>query len=130
MSKTYWVDRIDEQNRRLLDKTEAQIMRQLIKLYEHSLLVLKKDIKQLYADIITNQVNDTIGISDFYQYDRYYKMANDLNTNLASLNKSSIELLEDKFEKMYVDSQLVLNKLNKNWSNDYIKDPRPVINEI
>lgn len=133
MSNSYWVDRLDAQNLRLLDKTEAQLMRQVAKMYRGALNTLTKDVKQLYADMITNAQNGVISIADLYRYDRYYILANDLNTNLNKLNESSCELFEDKFVDMYKKTQDLLKKTEQNYfkaESAYAKDPTPIVNEI
>ena len=130
---SYWIDRLDEQNFRLLDKSEAEIMAQVIKLYKHTMKAMEAEVRQLYADIQANKKDGIISVADLYQYDRYYKIANELNNRLYSVNESCCSIFESKFVDLYKDTQLLLKNANSELFGSpevYVKDPRPIVNEI
>jgi SPP1 gp7 family putative phage head morphogenesis protein len=130
---SYWVDRLDEQNFRLLDKTEAEIMAQVVKLYRHTMKQLEGEIKQLYADIQTNKANGIVSIADLYQYDRYYKIGSELNNRLYTLGDSCCSVFESKFVDLYKDTQELLKNANKDLFDTpegFVRDPKVIVNEI
>lgn len=129
----YWVDRLDEQNTRLLDKTEEELIQQIIKLYKSVLLGLKKDVRRLYQDIQANNARGIVSISDLYKNDYYYKLISKLNKELLELGSKEIQIYEKTFLEMYEKEQNLMKEVcPKPFSVGEVGVERPleVVNQI
>ena len=123
--KNYWANRLDEQNT-LFDQIEKETDDIVRQLYINVLNDLLKDVRLLYADIEANNEKGIVRISDLYKNDRYYKLANTLNSKLVKLGSKEIEIYNEKFLKMYEEEKELLTVDN------YIPDnnAQEVVNEI
>lgn len=129
----YWIDRLDEQNTRLQDKSEAELTAIIIKLYKSALLGLKADVRKLYQDIQANNQKGIISISDLYKNDYYYKLVAKLNNELLKLNEKEIEVYEKSFLEMYKKEQEILTQYApKQFTMGEVSAERPleVVNQL
>ena len=129
----YWIDRLDEQNTRLQDKSEEELTAIIIQLYKSVLLGLKADIRKLYQDIQANNEKGIVSISDLYKNDYYYKLVAKFNYEILKLNGKEIEVYEKSFLEMYKKEQEILEQYApKKFTMGEVSVDRPleVVNQL
>ena len=105
----YWQQR----NR---DKAYNQVLRyaetQLAKEYTRCAEEVKTQLSDMYDEILIATGNNTILMSDWYKYNRYYELLNTLNSALNKLGQKEIAITEDSLKRMYfANSQLIIDEL-------------------
>lgn len=125
-SSSYWFTRLQAS---LFDKTEAEVMPIIIRLYKKELRKLKKEVRQLYKDIEADSENGIVSITDLYRYDEYYKIANELNNSLTTIGESSIKVFEGNFLKLYENTQGILDKSSILLAKPSVR-PEDIVNEL
>ena len=97
MMSKYWQKREAEQRLRYQLKTEKEIEKELEKLYRAAADKVIRDMELIYPSLL----EDEVLANYYYRYKRYYQLREKINKRLSKLGKKELELLEEKFEKMY-----------------------------
>lgn len=95
----YWQKRIIDIQQEISEATEAQVNKELAKLYQMAAVRLRNDIYELYDKI--NKPDNEILINDFYLNNNYYRFLNKVNQNLVELGKQEIVITDEYLVKMY-----------------------------
>lgn len=110
MANNYWANRLDETTLKMMDVGTSEIENELIRLYLLAADNTIKDMELLYSKLVEERADGKIRPNDFYRYDRYYNMLNNLNNELTKLGSKEVRLLYDKLEWMY---QVVEDKITE-----------------
>ena len=99
---TYWRKRQQEQLDLLFDKTEADFNKQMAKEYKRCLIETRQQLVELYQEIQASSQNGTLLVSDLYKYDRYYKLVNQLASELNKVGMKENFYLDKSLTNMYI----------------------------
>ena len=124
---SHW-DKVDA----LYDEFVEQADRTLGNAYQREYKILAEKIKQLYFEIQGRIEAGTMIASDIYNYDRYYKLLNEINEKLKQLGfnecekleremfnfwKEQSKLLEADFKIPPVSDELIKRTIGQVWVN-------------
>jgi len=101
MAGSYWAKRLQEQQDILYNKGLNAQKKQLITYYKQAIADTQNDIGKLYDQIQKESATGEIKINDLYRYDRYFKVMNNLNSQLQTLGQKEIEIDTDSFKTLY-----------------------------
>lgn len=96
MSK-YWQRRDQVEREVLFKKLQAELNKELAKLYRVTLNELKVDIYMLYDEITQGEYI----ISDLYKFNKYYDLMNKIHEKLTELGEKEVAVFEPELIKMY-----------------------------
>lgn len=106
MSK-YWQRRDQVEREVLFKKLQAELNKELARLYRITLNELKVDIYMLYDEITQG---DYI-ISDLYKYNKYYDLMNKIHDKLNELGQKEVAVFEPELIKMYKQNSTQIGHL-------------------
>lgn len=105
----YWQQR---ERDRLYNQTLRYAENELAKEYRRCAEETERLLSKMYDEILVATGNETILMSDWYKYNRYYELLNVLNSNLNKLGQKEIEITEESLKRMYLtNSQLIIDEL-------------------
>ena len=107
MMKAYWKDRLEEAQKVLTEKSAKDMEEGLATLYRKAIKDTKKDIELLYLQILENPDR---GMIDYYRYERFYLLANNLNERLQRLGQKEDKILEQHLYQLYEKAQKAVGK--------------------
>lgn len=123
MAGSYWAKRLQEQQDILYNKGLNAQKKQLTSYYKQAIADTQNDISKLYDQIQKESLNGEIKINDLYRYDRYFKVMNNLNSQLKTLGQKEIEIDTGSFKTLYNSvSKLVSDKLPNGLYNTFTAD--------
>lgn len=118
----YWIDRLDKQADILYNVTAQDTQERLVKAYVTALDDTKRDIEKLYDKLLIDAGKQKISVNDFYKYNRYFELRNQLNSKLTSLGKAEILIYDENLLRMYNNVQDLITKIAPGTiSNSYIE---------
>lgn len=118
-SQKYWQNRLDE----IENLSDAETIKAIEKLYKNLYLKTERDLLTLISEFRED------AWIDYYRYDRYYTLLNNLDKNIQELGLKEIKILDDTLPKFY---NKVLETLpqRSNYSITTIEDAKVAAKEI
>lgn len=108
----YWYDRIIDEQEKVFHTTEQQANKELLKRYNQALKDTKRDISDLFDDIIKEAIDGEIRPNDLYKFNRLFQMRSNLNRTLQVLGKQENDIFEKTFLGMYqLSDNIIFNFL-------------------
>lgn len=104
---SYWSKRIEKQQNTLYDKTLEETNKQLSKYYNQSMVDIKANMIELYAEL---QSGGEILASDLYKFNRFYDLQKQLNKSLVKLGNEELNVFDSKFQRMYIENEKLLKQ--------------------
>ena len=109
ISKAYRAKRLANELSKAYDATLGVGRKELAKQYRMAAEEAKRQLGDMYDEIFASKMNDTLLMSDFYRYDRYYQLVEQLNKTLRSLGEKEVKITENKLVNMYIKSGIMVN---------------------
>lgn len=122
------------QSEELYNANLANADKQLAKEYRRCYNKTKRQLLDMYDEVIASTEDGTLLVSDLYKYNRFYDLLNNIQSNLLTLGDKEEQILEKRLTNMYknnskiignsigfspaVDENNVLNALKSIWCAD------------
>lgn len=105
----YWNDRNLLERERLLDKTIFKIEKQMKINYNRTRKKICTEMENLYNKILLEAGTDKELVSHLYQFNRYYDLLTNMNSELKVLNKLQNKLFQKRFETLYKQNSKLIS---------------------
>ena len=108
-SPEYWADRLSRQNRRIGDKTAAELEERLRQYYRAASADITREAEALYNRLLAQAGDQPVRPNDLYRLDRMYHLQSKIHTRLKELGGEEIELFGGKLRELaeWVDKNTV-----------------------
>ncbi|MGM9630376.1 minor capsid protein [Butyricicoccus sp.] len=100
-SSDYWAERCRQENRKLYDRTYADMIRQMRKAYKVTLNGIRRDLLALYQTLMDEAEDGEIRPNDLYRFRRYYDMQRNTNRLLRELGGKERSVMDSGLIRMY-----------------------------
>lgn len=100
-ARAYWGTRLEDLTHRIEDAHEEKLLKLLKKEYQRAQREIKKQIEELYFDLLEN---GSISTTDLYQYGRFKNLSNNLNKELQQLGSKEYDLIKKELEYAYLEA--------------------------
>jgi len=109
-SKQYWLRRDIKERERLIDTSISITEFRLRKQYLRSEQKIQKEMELLYDKIMREGGSGQALASHLYEFNRYYDLLNNMNTELTKLNSKEKVIFKSEFTDLYSANSKLLNK--------------------